>query len=137
MSIFDGEADTEGISKDPRLQKQLVRVYSALTDGAWQTLAEVGFKSDAPEASVSARIRDLRKDRFGGFTINHRHVGDGIHQYMLEKGSGDPSLVLSPLPTSPVTSKVCTVCDGRGQISVPTPPAQLEGQAEMFPLENV
>jgi len=39
--------------------------------------------TDTPEASASAHLRSLRKDRFGGHTVNRRHVREGLFEYQL------------------------------------------------------
>ena len=88
---FDGETYSPSLDKH-RLGAQLQAVYGLMRDGAWRTLREI---SDAlstperivPEASVSARCRDLRKDRFGAFTVARRRRGEGkrgLFEYRLE-----------------------------------------------------
>lgn len=67
-----------------------------MSDGRWRSLARISGIARAPQASVSARLRDLRKPRFGGFTIDHRHIEDGLYEYRLVPGSGDPELVRNP-----------------------------------------
>lgn len=53
--------------------------------GDWVTLEEVMRETgDDSSASVSARIRDLRKERFGGYVVERRRRGDaeaGVHEY--------------------------------------------------------
>lgn len=69
-----------------RLAGQLGRVHQAMADGEWHTLAQLAEAADAPEASVSARLRDLRKPEHGRFHVEHRRVGDparGLWEYRL------------------------------------------------------
>jgi len=70
-----------------RLSNQLSRVYGVLSDGKWITLSQLSIKANCPEASASSRLRDLRKDKFGGHTV-HRKRGDkyndGLFYYRLE-----------------------------------------------------
>ena len=66
-----------------RLNAQTQRVFNALADGSWWTLARIAELTRSPEASISARIRDLRKPRFGAHTIERRHVAAGLWQYRL------------------------------------------------------
>jgi len=66
-----------------RLNRQALAVYGCLRDGAWWTLAQVAEVTGAPEASVSARIRDLRKPRFGGHIVDRRRVDGGLYAYRL------------------------------------------------------
>lgn len=68
-----------------RLHKQHNRVLAALRDGAWWTLAALSEHTKDPEASVSARLRDLRKPRFGAHEIDRRYVRRGLFQYRLVK----------------------------------------------------
>lgn len=69
--------DRDGETFDPvpdraRLNAQHLRVYEVMRDGAWWSLAEISAKTDDPEASISARLRDFRKPKFGGHTVERR-----------------------------------------------------------------
>lgn len=68
-----------------RLHKQHERVLLALRNGAWWTLAQLSTHTGDPEASVSARLRDLRKPRFGSHEIDRRYVRRGLFEYRLVK----------------------------------------------------
>lgn len=82
---FDGA--TYDHSRDSaRLGDQMLAVLSIMSDGQWRTLADLASQAHAPEASVSARLRDLRKPRFGGYTVNRQYVKDGVHRYQLVAG---------------------------------------------------
>lgn len=76
-----------------RLGAQLRRVYLLMRDGHWRTLSEIAAHTgDRSEAAVSARLRDLRKAKFGGFTVEHRRRGApklGLWEYRL--GGAQPS----------------------------------------------
>lgn len=81
---FDGEtydADKDGV----RLTGQLLRVYEAMKDGRWHTLDELAEVSGGSEASVSARLRDLRKEKFGSHEVERERVKgeDGLWKYRL------------------------------------------------------
>lgn len=79
MQLVEAAASA-GLSLDHsdmvRLGRQLKGVRDLMADGRWRTLAEVsdslgiGF----PEASVSARLRDIRKS---GRTVERRRRGPG------------------------------------------------------------
>jgi hypothetical protein len=78
----------DGSTYDPRLDavrltRQLYRVWDALNDYRWHTLSELAGRAGGSEAGVSARIRDYRKPRFGGHTIERRRVDGGLWQYRL------------------------------------------------------
>lgn len=69
-----------------RLGGQLGRVYEAMLDNNWHSLDELVARCGGTHASISARLRDLRKARFGGHCVERRRVGDparGIFQYKL------------------------------------------------------
>lgn len=66
-----------------RLNDQQQRVWDAMKDGAWRTLAQIHAMTGDPEASISARLRDFRKPRFGSHGVPRRHVGDGLFEYRL------------------------------------------------------
>lgn len=82
-SLFDGPVlDSE--LDDGRLLKQIERVYSVMQSGAWWSLSNIGSATGFPEASISARLRDLRKPWWGGHDVTRRRVGDsGLYEYRL------------------------------------------------------
>jgi len=69
-----------------RLAKQHNRVLAFMRDGRWHTLEAISEATGDPQASVSARLRDLRKDRFGAHLIDRRYVERGLWQYRLVTG---------------------------------------------------
>lgn len=76
-------AQFDGVTYDPkldyqRLSGQLKRVFGVMVKGGWYTLSEIaGHTGDASEAAISARLRDLRKSKFGGFQVERRRRGEG------------------------------------------------------------
>jgi len=67
-------------------RRQLVAVYSALRNGRWwtlQALCEHAERQGAPSmlTGISARVRDLRKDRFGRHRIDKRRVRGSASLY--------------------------------------------------------
>lgn len=88
--MFDGE--TFEPEKDrSRLTAQLSRVERLVSDGVWRTLAQIGKETGDPESSVSARLRDLRKAKFGGNTVNRRRVANtsGLYEYQFVKRASE------------------------------------------------
>ena len=77
---FDGKT-YERDRDQSRLALQLGAVKRLMADGAWRTLSQIAARVDAPEASLSARLRDLRKPKFGGHIVERRYLSDGIWQY--------------------------------------------------------
>lgn len=74
---FDGTTYDAGQDHD-RLATQLGRVRSLLLGGGFWTLAEIARRLGIPEASASARIRDLRKKKFGGYAVCSRRRGGAV-----------------------------------------------------------
>jgi hypothetical protein len=81
---FDGKTYRPERDKD-RLAHQLGMVKHLMLDGRWRTLGQVEAQTGAPQASVSARLRDLRKPKFGGYTVERRYVGEGVWEYRVLK----------------------------------------------------
>ncbi len=85
VPAFDG-ATFEAPRDADRLGHQLgaVRDY-LLRVGCWCSLVEIERATGYPQASISARIRDLRKPKFGGFNVQRRRrVGSrGTFEYRI------------------------------------------------------
>lgn len=60
-----------------RLNHQARAVWDVMADRKWHTLREIADASEAPEASVSARLRDFRKPQFGNHVVERRRREDG------------------------------------------------------------
>ena len=84
LAHFDGATFDAG-RDSRRLTNQYHRVLAHLRDGCWHTLADIALATGDPEASVSARLRDLRKPRFGSHTIERQYVERGLFRYRLVK----------------------------------------------------
>ena len=93
---FDGETFVPDLDA-ARLSKQIERVFSIMSSGEWYTLNELSTLCLAPESSVSARLRDLRKEKFGNYLIERRRITSGSWQYRLagklEKYEGQMSFL--------------------------------------------
>lgn len=79
---FDG-ATFDPVRDQERLAKQMIAVRQAMSDHEWHTLFQLSLATGAPEASISARLRDLRKARYGSHTIERRYVARGLWEYRL------------------------------------------------------
>lgn len=73
---FDGATYDPDADHD-RLAKQLRRVYLFMADEQWHTSVAIEQGTNIWWSSASARVRDLRKAKFGAHTILRRSVGDG------------------------------------------------------------
>lgn len=69
----------------PRLAGQLVRVFELMRDGKYRTLSQIAVSIGCLETSASARLRDLRKARFGKHSVVSRQVekSSGLYEYAL------------------------------------------------------
>ena len=47
----------------------------------WLTLPVISAQTGYPEASISARLRDLRKTKFGAYNVERRYVVNGLWEY--------------------------------------------------------
>jgi hypothetical protein len=79
---FDGD-DYTPPRDDPRLTRQYWRIFYLMRDGAWRSLPAIEAATGDPPASISAQLRHMRKDRFGGHTVNRRYMGEGLYEYQL------------------------------------------------------
>lgn len=64
-----------------RLSDQLHAVFHLMCDQKWRTLEQISRETGGSEASVSARLRDLRKVRFGAHTVEREYIAGGLWQY--------------------------------------------------------
>ncbi len=76
-ATFDAKRD------GPRLNAQLeeVRQFMLSHCDEWFTLEELEVALGYPQASISARLRDLRKLKFGGYEIARTYVARGEWAY--------------------------------------------------------
>lgn len=82
MPHFDG--DTYDHDRDSeRLATQYADVFSLMADERWRTPPELEAQTGHPWASISARLRDMRKRRFGAHTVNRRYIKNGLFEYQL------------------------------------------------------
>ena len=81
-AVFNG-SDYDHERDHVRLGHQLQKVYDAMKDGKWRSLDGIAKFTGEPPASISAQLRHLRKERFGGHTVNKKYLGDGLYHYQL------------------------------------------------------
>ncbi len=82
---FDGETYIP-ILDHKRLTGMLQRVFTVMSDGNWHRLSELSARCQGSETSMSARVRDLRKDKFGAHKVDaERHPSiKGLWLYRLD-----------------------------------------------------
>lgn len=84
-SAFGG-ATYDAAVDHQRLCRQAQVVFDLMADGEWRTLSEIEEATGFGQASISARLRDFRKARFGGFNVKRRRRGAppcGLFEYQL------------------------------------------------------
>lgn len=84
---FDG-SDYKPELDQKRLTGQLQKLFSLMKDGTFRTLSEIERFTGIPQASASAQLRNLRKPRFGAFTVTKRRRGEGsagLYEYQVTK----------------------------------------------------
>ena len=72
-----------------RLNGQIKRIHALMIDGLPRPLSQIASVTGDPEASVSAQLRNLKKERFGGYRLEKDYKGNGLFAY----------LVLPPIPS--------------------------------------
>lgn len=85
---FDGETydhDRDG----KRLGSQYWKVFNLMLDGRWRTLSQIASEVESPESSVSARLRDMRKERFGSHDVEREYISKGQWKYRLTENKPD------------------------------------------------
>jgi hypothetical protein len=79
---FDGK--TYDADRDfDRLGGQLGRVFTLMKDGRWRTLEQIQSAAGGSIAAISARLRDLRKPKYGSREVERRYLHNGLFEYRL------------------------------------------------------
>ena len=83
---FSGD-DYDYVLDNDRLSSQILRIFHLMKDSKWRTLGEIEKITGDPQASISAQLRHLRKERFGKHTVERRRVTGmekrGLYDYRL------------------------------------------------------
>lgn len=82
-----------------RLSTQISRIYHCMKDGAWRTLNQIAETTGDPAASISAQLRHLRKERFGGHSVERQHISRGLFEYRLVVNQAGSALFEAPPQT--------------------------------------
>ena len=90
---FDG-ADYQPLRDDPRLNTQYKRIFRLMRDGVARTLSQIAKDTGDPEASVSAQLRHMRKERFGWHFVKREYLGNGLYSYALILNGGEQQALL-------------------------------------------
>ena len=83
---FDGKT-YDRAADGRRLWTALSAVHNLMSDGRWRTLSSIKadlhslYAKVVSEAGISARLRDLRKEKFGALKMESRRRDGGVWQY--------------------------------------------------------
>jgi hypothetical protein len=79
---FDGKT-YDPVLDGKRLGSQLKIVAFCLSNGHYWTLSALAGAANCSECSASARLRDLRKPRFGSYLIERKRFKDNLWMYRM------------------------------------------------------
>ena len=82
LNNFDG-ATYDHARDGKRLGAQMEAVFDVMKNGNVRTLPQLAEITGYPESSISARLRDLRKPKFGGHRVDREYLGRGLWSYRL------------------------------------------------------
>ena len=82
MSTFGPDYNEKLDGKRVRGQMDEIRKYMLWT--GWATLAEIESALGYPQSSISAQLRHLRKERFGGYRVDKRRRSQGTWEYRVQ-----------------------------------------------------
>jgi hypothetical protein len=71
-----------------RLNTQAQNVFDLMSDGKLRSLADIAYETGYGEASVSARLRDFRKEKFGNHEVKRYRDTSGLFLYQLVINKG-------------------------------------------------
>lgn len=84
--MFDGETYSKQFDCE-RLTGLMRAVYDLMKDGEWRTAAEIkDIIQRGSEGGIGARMRDLRKAKWGSHDVPSRRRGDeknGLYEYRM------------------------------------------------------
>lgn len=82
---FDGVTYSADLDHG-RLNGQLKAVFDLMRDGQWRTLTTIQKFVTGSEAAISARLRDLRKEQYGGHEVERRRCDrQGLWEYRMRR----------------------------------------------------
>jgi predicted transcriptional regulator len=73
---FEG-SDFNPVFDQKRLSTQLLEIFSLMQDKTFRTLSEIEKITGHGQSSISAQLRNLRKQKFGSHTLNKKRRGQG------------------------------------------------------------
>lgn len=79
----------------PRLDRQRDIILALMKDGHERTLSDIEKATGEPQASISARLRDFRKAKFGAWVVQRRRLkaDGGTYAYRVLPGHSEGNVV--------------------------------------------
>jgi hypothetical protein len=80
------EQNTAEVPREPKFtppKGKLAKLLKVLSDGRWHSPLELCELTGISPLSITARLRDLRKDDYGGHTIETKETQPGLVLYRL------------------------------------------------------
>jgi|TARA_R110000822_G_scaffold42120_3_gene114809 hypothetical protein len=78
------DVNDNGFMLTPHLKTRLRQVYNVLLEGDWVSIEAISERTKYNNlTSISARCRDLRKEKYGGHNVIGRYNADKIYEYRL------------------------------------------------------
>jgi hypothetical protein len=68
-----------------RIAKQIDAIRDYMLNTEWKALAEIEFALGYPQASISADLRHLRKERFGNYQVDKQRRTEGTWEYRVRR----------------------------------------------------
>lgn len=78
-----------------RLSVQYHRIFGLMKDAQWRTLSTIANVTGDPQASISAQLRHMRKERFGSHTVEKKRVGTQNHGLFAYRLVVNPEVALN------------------------------------------
>ena len=84
---FNGPAYDAKLDR-ARLTGQLLDIFALMKDGKWRSLSDIERATGHGQASISAQLRHLRKERFGSHSVERTRAEHGLWLYRLTVNGG-------------------------------------------------
>lgn len=86
--LSQNDFDFDGVTYDPRvdytrLAPEMIEIYEVMKDGGWYFPEEICVLTGIERDSLTARIRDFRIERNGGFNVESERVKGRLWRYRI------------------------------------------------------
>lgn len=71
------------------LGRQLRRIFDYLSDGEFHSIDSIAECTGTKVTSADAQVRNLRKEKHGGFVVEYRRIEGVAHYRLVMGGSGN------------------------------------------------